>query len=140
MNSFRDIRVFITGAGAPGAPGIIKSLRAVTERKIVILGGDANLRHAVGAGLLDKSFRILFAESPDYVDTLLEICSVEKVDVIIPLVTRELLVFATNKRRFSEKGIAVSVSDEGPLLTANNKYFLMKYCRENNYNIANVSW
>ncbi|MDX9727674.1 MAG: ATP-grasp domain-containing protein [Bacteroidales bacterium] len=132
MNCLRDIRVFITGAGAPGAPGIIKSLRAVTERKIVILGGDANLNHAVGAGLLDKSFRIPFAESPDYVDTLLGICFAEKVDVIIPLVTRELMVFATNKRRFSEKGIAVSVSDEGPLLTANNKYLLMKYCEENN--------
>lgn len=131
MSRLRNIKVFITGAGAPGAPGIIKSLRSVTARNIEILGGDANLQNSVGAGLLDKSFRIPFAEAPDFIETVLGICSAEKVDVIIPLVTRELAVFARNKKRFSEKGIAVSVSDENPLLTANNKYLLMKYCREN---------
>lgn len=130
MQKLSDIKVFITGAGAPGAPGIIKSLRKVQERKIIVIGGDANLGNSVGTGLLDKVFQIPWAESPDFTDKVLEICVAEKVDVIIPLVTRELLLFARNKELFRDHGIYVSVSDPGPLETANNKYLLMKFCRE----------
>jgi carbamoyl-phosphate synthase large subunit len=132
MNKLKSIRVFITGAGAPGAPGIIKSLKKVTERRIEILGGDANLGNSVGAGLLDKIFQIPYAESPDYAKKVLGICIDEKIDVVIPLVTRELMVFALNKKLFAQNGIYVSVSDPESLETANNKYFLMKFCRENN--------
>lgn len=131
MNELKSIRVFITGAGAPGAPGIIKSLRKVTERKIEVLGGDANPGNSVGAGLLDKVFRIPFAESPDFIEKVLKICISEKIDVIIPLVTRELMVFASSKSLFEQNGIYVSVSDPEQLEIANNKYLLMKFCREN---------
>jgi carbamoyl-phosphate synthase large subunit len=132
MGKLKNIRVFITGAGAPGAPGIIKSLRKVTERKIEIFGGDANPENSIGAGLLDRIFRIPFPESPDFIERIIQICLDEKVNVIIPLVTRELSVFAEHKTLFIEKGISVSVSDREPLNISNNKYLLMKFCRENN--------
>lgn len=130
MTKLKKIRIFITGAGAPGAPGIIKSLRKVTERKIEILGGDANSGNSVGAGLLDKIFQIPIAESPDFIEEILSICINEKIDVVIPLVTRELLVFALHKKLFEQNGIYISVSDPEPLKIANNKYLLMKFCRE----------
>lgn len=132
MTHLRSIRVFITGAGAPGAPGIIKSLRKVREREIAILGGDANPGNSVGAGLLDRLFQIPFAESPDFISRVLEICVSEKIDVVLPLVTRELLVLAQHRELFAKNGIYVSVSDPEPLQTANNKYLLMKFCRDNN--------
>jgi carbamoyl-phosphate synthase large subunit len=132
MTLLRPIRVFITGAGAPGAPGIIKSLRIVGERKISVLGADANTANSVGSGLLDKVFRIPYPESADFIDKVLEICISEKIDVIIPLVTRELLVFASNKPLFEKAGIKVSVSDPEPLQIANNKHLLMRFCRDNN--------
>ena len=37
-----NITVLITGASAPGAPGIIKSLRLPDEREIRIIGVDMN--------------------------------------------------------------------------------------------------
>jgi carbamoyl-phosphate synthase large subunit len=132
MIKLKDIRVFITGAGAPGAPGIIKLLRKVTERNIEIFGGDARPEISVGEGLLDKIFQIPFPESPDFIEKVLQICLNEKVDIVIPLVTRELSVFAENRGLFIEKGIPVSVSDPEPLTISNNKYLLMKFCRENN--------
>lgn len=132
MSKLRGIKVFITGAGAPGAPGIIKSLRKVAEREIIVIGGDANLSNSVGAGLLDKVFQIPYAEAPEFAERILEICIKEKVDVIIPLVTRELMVFSRNKDIFLRNGIHISVSDPGPLEIANNKYLLMKFCMENN--------
>lgn len=131
MRKLRDITVFITGAGAPGAPGIIKSLRKVTERNIKIIGGDARPENSVGTGLLDRTFQIPFPESPDFIEKVLQICLDEKVDIIIPLVTRELSIFAENKKKFIENGISISVSDPEPLIIANNKFLLMKFCSEN---------
>jgi carbamoyl-phosphate synthase large subunit len=132
MNKLRKIRVFITGAGAPGAPGIIKSLRKVEERQIDIYGGDARPDISVGEGLLDKIFQIPFPESPGFIERMIQICSDEKIDVVIPLVTRELSVLSSNKKLFSEKGVSISVSDPEALAIANNKYLLMKFCSENN--------
>lgn len=132
MSGLREVGVFLTGAGAPGAPGIIKSLRAVKERKIRIVGGDANISAAVGAGMLNKIVSLPIAESPQFIDTLLEICRREKIDVVLPLVTRELIPLSRHKELFRENGISISVSETAPLEIANNKCLLMEYCRENN--------
>lgn len=48
-----NITVLITGAGAPGAPGIIKSLRMVTERDIRIIGVDM-ASESSGFAMVDK--------------------------------------------------------------------------------------
>lgn len=131
MTGLRDISVFITGAGAPGAPGIIKSLRHVRERRIRLVGGDASIQTSIGSGLLDDIFELPIAEDPTYIDQLLEICIDQRIDVLVPLVTRELPHLAENKARFRDHGITISVSDPEPLKTANNKYNLMSYCRKN---------
>jgi carbamoyl-phosphate synthase large subunit len=125
----RDITVLITGAGAPGAPGIIKSLRLNGERKIRIIGVDATLKESVGVGMVDKSYEVPLAKDTRFITVIEEICSKEKVDVIIPLVTNELFVFAKHKYRFKELGFSVSVSDLDKLEIANNKFLLMKFCK-----------
>ena len=42
VQMMRDITVMVTASGAPGAPGIIKSLRLNGERKIRIVATDMN--------------------------------------------------------------------------------------------------
>lgn len=127
----RKITVLITGAGAPGAPGIIKSLRLVKERKIRIIGVDMD-KNAVGFGMVDKDYVVPMAEDKNFIKKLLEIAKKEKVDVIIPLVTKELLKLAQNKSKFEKFGIEISISEPKSLEIANNKYLLMKHCSENN--------
>jgi carbamoyl-phosphate synthase large subunit len=128
----RKIKVLITGAGAPGAPGIIKSLRLNREREIHIIGVDANLQESVGNGLVDSAYEIPLANSRDFIPQLLSICEAEKIDVIIPLVTNELFVFAQNKSIFEKAGIKILVSDYESLQVANNKFSLMVYCKKIN--------
>jgi len=127
----KDKVVMVTGAGAPGAPGIIKSLRLNGERKIKIVGVDANLEESVGIGMVDVIYQIPKAKDENFIDKVLKIAKKEKVDVIIPLVTMELFIFAKNKNLFEENGIKVQVSDYKQLNIANDKYNLMKFCKEN---------
>ncbi|MGB9596346.1 MAG: hypothetical protein ACPL7B_08700, partial [Candidatus Poribacteria bacterium] len=123
----KDITVIITGAGAPGAPGIIKSLRIVNERKINIIGVDAN-ENSVGFSMVDKYYVIPLANDDNFIDVMIDICEKEKVDVVIPLVTRELMKFALNKHKFEKIGTAISVSEHQSLEIANNKYLLLEKC------------
>ena len=126
----KDIVVMITGIGAPGAPGIIKSLRLNNERAIKIVGVDANLEESVGVGIVDVAYRIPNAKDDNFINKILEICKKEKVDVIIPLVTMELFAFSKNKKIFEENNIIVQVSNFEQLNIANDKYNLMQFCKE----------
>lgn len=124
-----NIAVLITGAGAPGAPGIIKSLRIAGERQIRIIGVDTD-PNSIGFAMVDRWYVGEKATSKEFIPSLLQICKKEKVNVLIPLVTDELPKFATSISEFENIGTKVLVSSPEGLRIANNKYLLMKTCRE----------
>ena len=132
------VTVMITGAGAPGAPGVIKSLRDNGERSIRVVGADAS-GEAVGFQLADVGCQIPKADAPDFVSKLLKIAGEEKVDVILPMVTRELELFSLNKDRFQNEGIIVSVSDITPLKIANNKGKLLAYMKDKGLSVPHYA-
>ncbi len=123
------ITVIITGAGAPGAPGVMKSLRDNSERSIRVVGVDAS-SEAVGFRLADAGYQIPMANAPDFIDSLLKIAINEKAKVILPLVTHELEMLSLNKDKFQKEGVTVSVSDYNPLKVANNKGQLLTYMKD----------
>jgi carbamoyl-phosphate synthase large subunit len=115
-----DIVVVLTGAGAPGASGIIKSLRSVDERDVTIVGVDMN-PHAYGFALVDEAYVVPAGGDDDYVPRLLDIATDENADVVLPLTTAELEPLAAAQERFRAEGIEVTVSDPDALGAANDK-------------------
>jgi len=126
---FNDLNVIVTAAGAPGAPGIIKSLRMNGERNIRIIGTDMN-PESVGFYMVDKSYVVPPGNSPEFIPQMLEIAEKEDVDVILPLATYELMNFSETKSKFEDIGVKVMVSDPGPLEIANNKGKLYEFLRQ----------
>ena len=61
------------------------------------------------------------ADEEAFVLFVLEYCKAEKIDVVFPLVTKELFSFAKAKEMFENHRIKVIVSEERSLETANNK-------------------
>lgn len=116
----KNITVLLTGAGAPGAPGIINCYKHNGERNIRIVGVDAN-PNAAGKGLVDAFYPVPPANDPAFISSVLEICAMEKVDIVIPIVTRELEHFSRNKKTFEAEGIKVSVMDFDTLRIVNDK-------------------
>ena len=111
----KSINVLLTGAGAPGAPSIIKCLRRNGEREIRLIGVDMNEK-SNGRRLVDKFYQVPPARDEGYLDAVLAICEKEKIDVVMPLVTRELLKYAQNRALFAERGIVLSVDEYEILL------------------------
>ncbi|MBL7810748.1 MAG: ATP-grasp domain-containing protein [Bacteroidetes bacterium] len=112
------IRVLITGAGAPGGPGLIKSLLLCGDVSLVV--GDINPM-ASGRALCDDFLQLPSASGDDYIPRMLDICSRNRIEVLIPLVTRELLKLSGNKKRFALGGTLIAVSEPGALEIANDK-------------------
>lgn len=122
-------RVLITGAGAPGAAGIIECLSK--SKQLDIWCCDANA-DASGKHLLKNFFKIPAASDKNFVSELFKKAKLHKIDVILPLVTRELLLFARNKKKFEAIGIKVICSDENALEIANNKALLYQFLLSKN--------
>ncbi|MCK5034130.1 MAG: ATP-grasp domain-containing protein [Calditrichia bacterium] len=124
MEKLNPITVLITGVGAPGAPGIIKSLRKNRERDITILGVDINPDNS-GVSQVDVFYKIPKPDDKQFIPSLLNICKHKKVDVVLPLVTKELFIFAKNVELFKSHGIRIPISPSNALETANNKAKLL---------------
>lgn len=97
----------MTGAGTAGAAGIIKCLLQDEKIRLTIADADEN---AVGRYLHNRFFAIPGAEDERFVDAVLMLCLREKIDLVLPLVTKELFPLSQQKKRFEEAGIKVLVS------------------------------
>lgn len=122
------LNVLMTGAGAPGAPGIIRCLTA--DKNLNLWVGDAN-ENAVGRHLHPQFVKLPKASEPDFEAKVLQICRENDIQIVFPLVTRELSRFAAVKNEWSAMGINVLVSESEPLEIANNKGLLYQLLKEN---------
>ena len=118
----------MTGAGAPGGPGIIKCLQNMSDRWDLLVG-DSNAK-ATGRYLVSDFVNLPVASNENFVDSIMTICLKHGVDLVLPLVTAELFKLAACKDEFAQLGIRVVVSNQDGLNIANNKialYEMLKY-------------
>lgn len=119
--SSKSFNVLITGAGSPGAVGIIQYLK----RFYGVIGVDMDM-NATGRKFCDNFYIVPPAKNKEFIPALLKICLEEKVRIVFPKVTAELLKLAEAKKQFQEIGTTILISEKSVILTANNKYLLYK--------------
>jgi carbamoyl-phosphate synthase large subunit len=94
-----------------------------------LLVADAN-PYASGRAVHTPFFQIPKASDPAFIDQIFQICQEHKIDVLLPLVTRELEVLAPCKERFLNIGTRIVVSNAEQLHTANDKLKLMQTLKQ----------
>lgn len=124
--SSQKIKVLMTGAGAPGGPGIIKALK---QGPVNLYTGDCN-PVASGRFLSEKFVELPKAGSDEFIPFVLNFCVQNGIQVVFPLVTMELFKFAEHKQQFLANGIRVLVSDYRNLSIANDKGKLYSHLYE----------
>jgi carbamoyl-phosphate synthase large subunit len=124
MSHSTIINILMTGAGAPGAAGIIKCLQQNPSFNITVADADKN---AIGQHLV-KNFEIIpFAKEENFVEGVLAVCRKHNIHVLLPLVTKELIPLALHKKDFEANGVKVLVSKTSSLEIANNKSRLYEF-------------
>ena len=124
-----DISILITAAGNQYMPGLVKCFRENGERNIRLVGADMSDDPTI-LQMMDAAYKVPAAKDPFYVDELLEICKAEKIDVVIPVMSAELIPLIENLSKFNEIGTKVSVANRKAVEIANNKFKLYKFMQE----------
>jgi len=118
------IHILMTGGGAPGAAGILKCLRQNPSFQITM--ADANPQ-AIGKYLGGDFVTIPPAADPGFPSAVLSLCREKNIQVILPLVTKELIPLSQQSRAFSDAGVKLLVSPAASLEIANNKSRLYEF-------------
>lgn len=129
MNELREITVLVTAAGAPFSPGLVSCLKDNGERPLRVIGADIHEDKTLYS-LFDKVCITPEVTDPQYIDTLLNICKKESVDVLLPFMSAELLPLIDRKSEFAAIGTKVSVSDRRSVELTNNKLKFYEFLRD----------
>ena len=129
MSEFKNLTVLLSACGAQFAPGLVNCLKDNGERSIRVIGIDMHYDHTLD-GLYDGIYEVPAASDPKYIDVILDICKKEKVDVVLPFMSAELIPLLDRKADFDKAGIKVAVGDRKTIETTINKYNFYAFLKE----------
>lgn len=131
----KSIIVLMSASGSQFAPGIIKCLKKNGEREVIVIGVDIS-DDPTNKYLVDKFYKVPAVKDPLYVETIINICKKEKVEIVIPQMSSELPVFLKNMDLFDEAGIIVSMTRTENVNIANNKLLLFEFMKRENIPVS----
>jgi len=70
-----------------------------------------------------------------FIESIHELCRKNKINIILPLVTKELIPLATHKDEFEKDGIRIPISSAASLEIANNKSRLYEFLQWRDINV-----
>ena len=117
----KDLTVMLSACGAQFAPGMVRCLKDNGERNIRVIGIDMHYDKTL-ENLYDAIYEVPRATDEHYIDRILEICRLEKVDVVLPFMSAELLPLLDRIEDFNQAGVKVAVGDRHSIEITTNKY------------------
>jgi carbamoyl-phosphate synthase large subunit len=126
-----NIRVAVSGTGGGAGQSILKAL-ADTDYDVIALDGEA-----LGTGLYTtkNSYVIPYANSPYFVDAILNICQKEDVKIFFPGLDAELPVLSNAVDRFEAIGTKVMVSSPEVVQLSDNKLLTYEVLTRHGINV-----
>lgn len=122
----KDLVVLITACGAQFAPGLVACLKDNGERNIRLVGVDMEYDYSL-LDLYDCVYEIPKVTEDGYVDAILDVCKTESVDVLLPVMSAELLMLLDRKEDFDRIGTKLAINDRDSITICTNKKMLYDY-------------
>jgi carbamoyl-phosphate synthase large subunit len=120
------MKILLTGCGSEGSRGIIHQLRAGFADKIEIFGVDTD-KYIANQTILDKFFVPPSRLDKNFISFIIELVNKFKINIIWPISTFELEVFAVQKQFIEQETDAkIMIGTIESILTANNKVNLYR--------------
>jgi len=98
-----------------------------------IIGADAG-ELVSAAYFVDKFYKIPKCTDINYINSLLDICQKEKIDLLIPLYEKEFSKLCNNREKFEKMGTALLLSHKNLINICNNKWNTYKFFMQNDIN------
>lgn len=126
------MRILLTSAGRRGY--LVKFIREALTDNDQIWGAD-NSKYAPAFHYCDNTFLLPKVTDTDYVDTLINFCKKNKIDMVIPLIDPELEVLAAQRQRFYDENILAVISPPKTVEITFDKYLTYKFGKDNGLNV-----
>lgn len=117
---------------------LMKDFRSSMEAGSRIIATD-NSPYAPALYFADKQYIVPKIDDPNYIDTILNICRLEKINVITTFIDPEILLLAENRGRFAELGVEVLAPFSETAKLCFDKYEMFKYLKEQGIRTA-MTW
>ena len=123
--------VLVTGAAAPGFVSIVKALRASTTYDMKLIGSDY-IETLSSKEFVEHSYVLPDNRSPEFAESLLDLCVKMSVDVVLPIRTDDQIPICKKLGEFRKAGVepAIVATDPDLLESLLDKRKLMEYCSE----------
>lgn len=92
-----------------------------------VLGVDTNPQLASAGYFVNEVFSVPRVSEAGYVEALLEICKIKKVDVLVPLFEPEFIFLDEQRQAFLEIGTFILLSNKEALKICSNKFNTYKF-------------
>lgn len=102
-----EITIIRSAVGSPASISFIKKLQ---QRNARVIGLDSNPLSS-GLYICDKGYVIPHGSDANFLEKILEICDIEKPNVILSAPEEEIKVLSKNKKLFEEKNILILSPD-----------------------------
>lgn len=107
------------------------------KERFFIIGTDAG-GLAPAISFVDKFYRVPKCNENGYIEELLHICKIEKIDCLIPLYENEFLILSKNRKKFEDTGTKVILSNTKIIDICNDKEKTYMFSKENNINSPKI--
>ncbi|MFX1504140.1 MAG: ATP-grasp domain-containing protein [Promethearchaeota archaeon] len=122
------MNILITSIGANSAITAAKFFR---NKNVKIIGTDLLKEHEIaGSKFCDKFYTILKCSDQNFIPNIIEICKVEKVDLLIPMFDQELEVLSKQKNLLGD--IKLLASPYNTIKNCNDKWQTYNFFKSNN--------
>lgn len=129
-----DLKVLWTIASSMGTYSDLEMLKKADGFNIDFVTTDRYDKDSIGFELSGKKYIVPKGTDKGYIESILDICSKEKVDAIIPQYSDELVPLSSNMGTFEKYGIKVLVTEDTKMLgIANNKKMLYEFFKGSSF-------
>jgi len=97
-----------------------------------IIAVDATEYSAAGEAA-DEFYLVPRCSDPAFIPQILEICNIEKIDLVVPTIDTELCYYAAARRAFKDAGTTVGVSDPTTITLCEDKVFTHDWLVSNGF-------
>ena len=94
---------------------------AALGMRLELVATDMNPAMSAACQMADRPFQVPRVTDPEFIPRMLELCTQERVALVVPTIDTELQVLAANHARFSAIGARVAISSPEVVRLARNK-------------------
>lgn len=107
---------------------LLKDFRKSMEKNSTLIATD-NSPYAPAIYLADKQYLVPLINSPEYIDTLIDICKKEEINAVTTFIDPEIMLLAKNREKFKKIGVEVLAPYEETAKLCFDKYEMFKYLK-----------